>query len=157
MGHTALNRQTSSIKMKAIIVLSLICVSQFSSALIAEKRDQEPECETMGGTCETKEECHKTMGSMVVEGKCVRQQFDVDAKFCCVKSPGDGSGPGVIAADAGTPKGGTTCPGHSLEICIKTCPSSNACIYGGCVRDCTKKCADDIDDCIDDTPDEYDY
>ena len=29
---------------------------------------QEPECETMGGTCETKEECHKTMGSMVVEG-----------------------------------------------------------------------------------------
>ena len=32
-------------------------------------------------------------------GKCVRQQFDVDAKFCCVKNPSDGSG--VIAADAG--------------------------------------------------------
>ena len=94
---------------------------------------------------------------LLIAGKCVRQQFDVDAKFCCVKSPGDGSGPGVIAADAGTPKGGTTCPGHSLEICIKTCPSSNACIYGACIRDCTKKCADDIDDCIDDTPDEYDY
>ena len=88
-------------------------------------------------------------------GKCVRQQFNANAKHCYLKNPSDGSG--VIAADPGTPKGGTTCPGHSLEICIKTCPSSNACFYGACVRDCTKKCADDIDDCIDDTPDEYDY
>ena len=50
-------------------------------------------------------------------GKCVRQQFDVDAKFCCVKNPSDGSG--VIVADAGiigTPGGGITCPGDSLEM-----------------------------------------
>ena len=36
---------------------------------------------------------------MFIAGKCVRQQFDTDAKFCCVKATGDGSG--VIAADAG--------------------------------------------------------
>ena len=36
---------------------------------------------------------------LLIAGKCVRQQFDVDAKFCCVKNPSDGSG--VIAADAG--------------------------------------------------------
>ena len=35
----------------------------------------------------------------MIAGKCVRQQFDVDAKYCCVKNPSDGSG--VIAADAG--------------------------------------------------------
>jgi hypothetical protein len=36
------NCQTASIKMKAVLVLSLICVSQISSALIApvQKRNQ---------------------------------------------------------------------------------------------------------------------
>ena len=74
-------------------------------------------------------------------GKCVHQQFDVDAKFCCIKNPSDGSG--VIAADpgiVGTFKGGTTCPGDSLEMCIKVCPSSNARLYGACVRGCAGRC-----------------
>ena len=41
---------------------------------------------------------------LLFAGKFVRQEFDVDAKFCCVKIFSDGSG--VIDADAvivGTP------------------------------------------------------
>ena len=36
---------------------------------------------------------------LFIAGKCVRQQFDKDAKYCCVKATGDGSG--VISADEG--------------------------------------------------------
>merc|ERR1739842_71714 len=100
--HIAFNRQTASIKMKAVLVLSLICTFQLSSASasIAGERFQEPECETMGGTCEGVNECIKgAPGNMVIAGKCVRQQFDKDAKYCCVKATGDGSG--VISADEG--------------------------------------------------------
>ena len=78
---------------------------------------------------------------LLFAGKCVRQQFDVNAKFCCVKNPSDGSG--VIVADegmVGTPGGGTTCPGDSLEMCIEVCPSANARLYGACVRGCAKRC-----------------
>merc|ERR1711956_173898 len=89
-----------NIKMKAVLVLSLICVFQLSSASIAGERFQEPPCKDMGGTCEGVDEClNAAPGNMVVQGNCVRQQFDTDAKFCCVKTTGDGSG--VISADEG--------------------------------------------------------
>merc|ERR1711935_772152 len=91
------NCQTASIKMKAVLVLSLICVSQISSALInpvvlpVQKRNQEPPSEIIAATCEDVVECLQTTGNMVVAGKY--------GNVRCVKSPGDGSG--VIAADAG--------------------------------------------------------
>merc|ERR1711935_273316 len=95
MGNIDFNCQTASIKMKAVLVLSLICVSQMSSALInpvgLEKRNQEPPSEIIAATCEDVVECLQTTGNMVVAGKY--------GNVRCVKSPGDGSG--VIAADAG--------------------------------------------------------
>merc|ERR1712129_415029 len=88
------NCQTASIIMKAVLVLSLICVFQISSALINPvglKRNQEPPSEIIAATCEDVVECLQTTGNMVVAGKY--------GNVRCVKSPGDGSG--VIAADAG--------------------------------------------------------
>merc|ERR1712008_578907 len=88
MGNIDFNCQTASIKMKAVLVLSLICVSQISSALI---NPVEPPSEIIAATCEDVVECLQTTGNMVVAGKY--------GNVRCVKSPGDVSG--VIAADAG--------------------------------------------------------